>query len=85
MKHLTASTARKNFDAVLGDVTRFREPVAIVSDDNDAAVIISMDEWNSIQETLYLCSIPGMVESIKAAASEPLEYGVPAEEVDFGV
>ena len=85
MKHLTANSARKDFDAVLGDVARFHEPVTIVSDDNNAAVIVSIDEWNSIQETLYLQSIPGMTESIKAAAAEPLECGVCASEVDFGV
>ena len=28
------------------------------------AVLISEDDWNSIQETLYLTSIPGMRESI---------------------
>lgn len=35
-------------------------------------MIISEDEWNSIQETLYLNSIPGMVESIKQAENESL-------------
>ena len=53
--------------------------------DSKAAVIVSTDEWNSIQETLYLHAIPGMVDSIKAAAAEPLEYGVPVTEADFGV
>ena len=84
MKHLTANTARKEFDAVLGDVARFHEPVTVVSDDKNVAVIVSIDEWNSIQEALYLHLIPGMPESIKAAAAEPLEYGTPASEVDFG-
>jgi PHD/YefM family antitoxin component YafN of YafNO toxin-antitoxin module len=85
MKHFTANTVRKDFDIILGDVARFHEPVAVVSDDNSTAVIVSMDEWNSIQETMYLHSIPGMTESIKAAAAEPLAHGVPASEVDFGV
>ena len=85
MKHLTAANARKDFDAILGYVARFHEPVTIVSDDNNTAVIVSMDEWNSIQETLYLQAIPGMTESIKAAAAEPLEYGILATEIDFGV
>jgi len=85
MKHLTANTARKEFDAVLDNIARFNEPVTIVSDDNNVAVIISIDEWNSIQETLYLQSIPSMTESIKAAAAEPLEYGTHASEVDFGL
>jgi len=36
-------------------------------------------------DTDYLSSIPGMVESIKAAAAEPLEDGIFASEVDFNV
>ena len=36
-------------------------------------------------DTEYLSSIPGMVSSIKAAAKEPLEEGVDADEVNFNV
>ena len=85
MKLLTANTAIKNFDAMLEDVTRYNEPVAIVSDDSRAVVIINKDEWDSIQETLYLNSIPGMVESIKEAAAEPMELGISASEIEFDV
>jgi antitoxin YefM len=31
------------------------------------AVLLSKDDWESLQETLYLQSIPGLVESIKEA------------------
>jgi PHD/YefM family antitoxin component YafN of YafNO toxin-antitoxin module len=85
MKHVTAATAQKNFDILLNNVTRYNEPVTIISNDDQAAILLSMEEWRGIQETLYLQSIPGMVESIKAAAAEPLEFGVPASEVDFNV
>jgi prevent-host-death family protein len=73
MKHVTAATAQKNFDILLNNVTRYNEPVTIVSNDDQAAILLSMEEWRGIQETLYLQSIPGMVESIKAAAAESLE------------
>ena len=76
MKHITANTALKDFNNVFDNVTRYNEPITIVSDDNKVAVLLSMEEWSSIQETLYLQSIPGMVESIKNAASEPLEDGM---------
>ena len=36
-------------------------------------------------DTEYLTSIPGMVESIKAAAAEPIELGTSASEVSFNV
>jgi len=37
-----------------------------VSSQGDA-VIISKQEWENIQETLYLQSVPGLVASIKEA------------------
>lgn len=85
MKHITANTARKDFDNMLDSVTRYNEPVTIVSDDNRVAVLLSMDEWSGIQETLFLQTIPGMVESIKAAAREPLEAGTDAAELNYDV
>jgi len=85
MKHITASTAQRDFGNVLDNVTRFNEPITIVSDESQVAVLISMENWSGIQETLYLHSIPGMVQSIKDAAAEPLSEGIDASEVDFDV
>jgi prevent-host-death family protein len=82
---MTAKTAAKELNNILDSVTRYNEPVTIVSDDNKVAVLLSMEEWGDMQETLYLYSIPGMVDSIKTAATEPLEHGTDASEVDFDV
>ena len=46
-------------------------------------VVLSAEDWGSIEETLYLNSIPGMAKSIKDAMNEPLEDGVPLEEVEW--
>ena len=85
MRHITATTAQSDFGNVLDNVTRFNEPVTIVSDDSKVAVLLSMENWSGIQETLYLHSIPNMVQSIKDASAEPLADGIDASEVDFGV
>ena len=85
MKHITANTAGSDFFTVLDTVTRHNEPVTIVSDSDQVAVLISMEEWSGLQETLYLQSIPGMVDSIKAADAESFEDGIDASDVDFGV
>ena len=37
------------------------------------AVLIGEEDWQAIQETLYLLSIPGMRESIRKGLAEPLE------------
>ena len=47
-------------------------PIYIKGKDQDA-VLVSAEEWASIEETLHLYAIPGMVESIKKARKEPLK------------
>ena len=37
-----------------------------------SAVLVSVEDWDAIQETLYLLSVPGMRESIKKGMAEPL-------------
>jgi PHD/YefM family antitoxin component YafN of YafNO toxin-antitoxin module len=71
MRHITATTARNDFDGLLYNVIEFGEPVSIATDAG-AAILINQDEWSSLQETLYLQSIPGMVESITEARNEPI-------------
>ncbi len=72
MTAATISFAQKNLERLVSEVNESSIPVIIASDDGKNAVLVSEEEWNSIQETMYLCSIPGMIESIKAAREEPL-------------
>ena len=72
MQHVTANAAREDFDGLLDNVTRYNEPVTIVSDNDRVAILLSIDEWNGIQETLYLQSIPGMTESILEGKAAPI-------------
>ena len=70
MKHITANTARKDLDELLCNVIEFGESISIATD-NGAAILISQEEWSGLQETLYLQSIPGMLESIMEAREAP--------------
>ena len=75
MTATTLTKAQKNLHQLVNDVNSGYSPVIIVDDDGKNAVLISEEYWNSIQETMYLYSIPGMVESIIEAGKEPLsEY-----------
>ena len=65
MAIMTATEARKNLYKLVDSVSASHIPVQI-SGKKNSAVLISEDDWNSIQETLYLAAIPGMRESIKA-------------------
>lgn len=67
MKAYKIVDAKANFYKIVNDLDN---PVKIVNTKGDNAVILSEKDWNSIQETLYLQSIPGYVESIKKADEE---------------
>jgi len=72
MNTLTASEARANFYRLIDQTAESHEPI-IISGKRSNAVLLSADDWNAIQETLYLLAVPGMRESIKAGMAEPLE------------
>ena len=71
MSTINITNARKDLYNLVENVNRYSEPILIVGKRGNA-VLISEDDWNVIQETLYLNSIPGMTESIIAADKEPL-------------
>ena len=71
MQTLTASEARANLYRIMDETAQSHEPI-IISGKRSNAVLLSADDWSAIQETLYLLSVPGMRESIKAGMAEPL-------------
>lgn len=78
MEYINATNARKNLFNLMGSANQNHTPVHI-SGPRGNVVLISEEDWNSIQETLYLHSVPGLVESIKEAQAEPLENCIPYE------
>lgn len=71
MTTLTASAARAQLYKLLDHAASSHEPVQITGK-RSSAVLISEDDWRSIQETLYLLSIPGMRESIRRGLKTPV-------------
>jgi prevent-host-death family protein len=72
MDTISASKAREKLYRLLDELAESREPVQITGKRNNA-VLVSEDDWNAIQETLYLLSIPGMRESIRKGLETPFE------------
>jgi prevent-host-death family protein len=72
MTTLTATEARKSLYALLDEVSASHEPVQIAGKRN-SAVLVSQEDWRSIQETLYLTSIPGMREAVLEGLRTPVE------------
>ncbi len=71
MTHLTASEARANLYRLIDETAESHQPI-IITGKRSSAVLVSENDWQAIQETLYLLSVPGMRESIKAGMAEPL-------------
>lgn len=70
MKTVQASKAKVS--RLLAESEKSHEPIQIVGGKN-AAVLVSMDDWRAIEETLYLLSIPKMRESIVRGLKTPAE------------
>ncbi|NDH54204.1 MAG: type II toxin-antitoxin system Phd/YefM family antitoxin [Betaproteobacteria bacterium] len=80
MTILTASEARANLYRLIDQTAESHEPIFITGK-KCSAVLVSEDDWKSIQETLFLLSVPGMRESIKDGMAEPLSES--AKELDW--
>lgn len=82
MSTINITNARKDLYNLVENVSIYHEPTLIVGKKGNA-VLISEEDWNAIQETLYLNSIPHMTESILAGAQESLEDCVPEDKVEW--
>ena len=61
---INITNARQNLFQLVADVNIGFNPITIVNNKGKNAVLISEDEWKGIEETLYLSSIPGLVDNI---------------------
>jgi prevent-host-death family protein len=68
----TVAATKTNISKLLAESEKSHEPIQIVGKEN-AGVLISVDDWRAIQETLYLLSIPKMRESIVRGLKTPVE------------
>jgi antitoxin YefM len=69
---VSVTEARQALFGLVDRVNESHEPVTIVGKRANA-VLVSEDDWRSIQETLYLKSIPGVWESIEEGMKESIE------------
>ena len=72
MATLNATEARANLYKLIDDAAANHEPV-IITGKRGNAVLLAEDDWNAINETLYLLSVPGMRESIIDGMQETLD------------
>lgn len=82
MQNTNISNFRKNIFSYMENTIKHNEPVNISTKEGNA-VILSEEDYNSLMETLYLITIPGMRETIIEGLNTPIEECIPEENVTW--
>ena len=72
MTTLNVTEARSKLYALIDETAASHQPIVITGKRRNA-VLLSEDDWNAINETLYLLSVPGIRESIRQGMEEGLD------------
>jgi antitoxin YefM len=72
MVSIPATKARANLYSLIDQASVSHVPVQITGKRSNA-VLVSQEDWDAIQETLYLLSVPGMGESIRKGMETPVK------------
>ena len=72
MPTLNATEARTKLYSLIDEIAESHQPIVITGKRKNA-VLLAEEDWNSINETLFLLSIPGMRESIREGMAEDIE------------
>ena len=70
MDAITINQAKQDINRLIERVISDAEPTIICNDHGQKAVILSLDEFNSWQETLYLLSNPANAEHLRRSIQE---------------
>jgi antitoxin YefM len=70
MDAITINQAKKDISRLIEKVISDAEPTIICTDHGQKAVLLSLDEYNSWQETLYLLSNPANAEHLRRSIQE---------------
>jgi antitoxin YefM len=70
MQILPISRLKDKLNEYVDAVQLTREQITITKNGAPAAVLVGVDEWESIQETLHWLSQPGILDSIRASEDD---------------
>lgn len=76
------TNARADLYKLVNRVNEDHAPIQIQGKTGDA-ILVSAEDWRAIEETLYLNSIPNLVEDLIDSLDEPLETMKDADEVEW--
>ena len=72
MTTLNVTEARAKLYNLIDEAAETHQPI-LITGKRANAVLLCEDDWNSINETLFLLSVPGMRESIREGMNTDLD------------
>jgi antitoxin YefM len=66
----TYSEARANLKTLMDRVVEDRDPIVIARRRGQSVVMVSLDDWNAMQETNHLLSTPANAAELRASIAE---------------
>ncbi|APM39283.1 type II toxin-antitoxin system Phd/YefM family antitoxin [Clostridium kluyveri] len=84
MKTFNVTSVRSDIYNIINQTIVNSEPIQITSKNGDV-VMLSLKDWEAIQETLNLVSIPGMKESILEGKKEPVEECKTLQDIGWNI
>ena len=75
MKAISYTAARENLASTIDEVCEDRSPVIITRKRNQAVVMMSLEDYESLEETSYLLRVPANAQRLQESI-EGLEKGV---------
>jgi len=67
MDVMTFSDARAHFKSMMDRVLNDKQEVMVTRKNSEAVVVVSLDTWNSVNETLHLLSTPTNAKRMRDA------------------
>ena len=83
MNAMNATKARANLFKIMAFVNDNSQPLTLTNSKGKNAVLVGEDDWNAIQETMYLNSVPSMADSLIKGKNTPLEDCLLEDEVEW--
>ena len=83
MKNITIKETNPALSSLIEKVNETNQATLVTLEKNKKAVLVPLEEWNSIQETLYLLSIPGIKEDLLEGKNTNWEDCTPIEDIEW--
>lgn len=73
MNAVTVADAKKNLERLIEQVLADAEPAILCTENGDKVVLLSLDEFNSWKDTLYLLGNPANAAHLRKSIGEARE------------